>query len=82
MIQILKYCIEICVEEDAVHIKDGAINAGMNPEQIYFFAKREDFIANIPELFLSGDAVLFKASRKYQFEELFEQVKQHLQTKE
>jgi len=72
----------ICVEEDAVHIKDGAINAGMNPEQIYFFAKREDFITNIPELFLSGDAVLFKASRKYQFEELFEQVKQHLQTKE
>lgn len=72
----------ICVEEDAVHIRNGAINAGMAPEQIRFFAKREDFIASIPELFLSGDTVLFKASRKYQFEELFEHVKQHLQSKE
>ena len=72
----------ICVEEDAKHIKDGAKKAGMNPEAILFFADREHFIKKIPELFQPGDAVLFKASRKYQFEELFEQVKQYLQTKE
>lgn len=72
----------ICVEEDSVYMKDGAIKAGMTPESIFFFPKREDFIKNIPVLFHPGDAILFKASRKYQFEELFEQVKQYLQTKE
>ena len=72
----------ICVEEDSAYIKNGAITAGMNPENIMFFPQREDFTQHIPHLFHPGDAVLFKASRKYQFEELFEHVKQHLQTKE
>ena len=72
----------ICVEEESEFIKNGAIRAGMNPDCIRFFPNREEFIQQIPNLFHSGDAVLFKASRKYQFEELFEQVKQYLQTKE
>ncbi len=72
----------LCVEEDSEYIKIGAIQAGMNPDCIRFFKNREEFIQQIPNLFQNGDAVLFKASRKYQFEELFEQVKQHLQTKE
>ena len=72
----------ICVEEDSRFIKEGAVQAGMSPENICYFPQREDFIAEIPNLFRTGDAILFKASRKYQFEELFEQVKQHLQTKE
>ncbi|MBR5240150.1 MAG: UDP-N-acetylmuramoyl-tripeptide--D-alanyl-D-alanine ligase [Clostridia bacterium] len=72
----------ICVEEDSKYIRNGASAAGMNSENIIYFQKREDFIKQIPNLFHPGDAVLFKASRKYQFEELFEHVKQHLQTKE
>ncbi len=72
----------ICVEEDAKHIKEGAIRAGMNPDCVCFFPSRQEFIAKIPELFCAKDAILFKASRKYQFEELFEAVKQFLNTKE
>ncbi len=72
----------ICVEEDSKYIKDGALKAGMSPESICFFSQKEDFISKIPVLFQPGDVILFKASRKYQFEELFEHVKQHLQTKE
>ncbi len=72
----------ICVEEDAKYMKEGAIRAGMNPDCICFFPNRQDFIDHIPELFRPNDAVLFKASRKYQFEELFEATKQYLNAKE
>ncbi len=66
----------ICVEEDSRWIQTGAEEAGMNPEKILFFPTKEAFIKEIPHLFSPGDTVLFKASRKYRFEELVEQVKQ------
>jgi len=36
-------------EEDAKHIKEGAIRAGMNPDCVCFFPNRQEFIAKIPE---------------------------------
>lgn len=68
----------ICVEEDSRWIKEGATLAGMNPECIAFYATQEEFLQALPLLFLPGDAVLFKASRKYRFENLCEALKQQL----
>ncbi len=68
----------VCVEEASQWIQEGAIKAGMNPKQIIFCPDREDFIAATHTLWTSGDVVLFKASRAYRFEELYEQLKQFL----
>ncbi|MBQ7792818.1 MAG: UDP-N-acetylmuramoyl-tripeptide--D-alanyl-D-alanine ligase [Clostridia bacterium] len=67
----------ICVEEDSRWIQEGALDAGMNPDHITFYATQKEFIQNIPLLFRPGDTVLFKASRKYQFEHLYEALKQY-----
>lgn len=67
----------ICVEEDSRLIQEGACNAGMPPEFVTFYAAQEEFIRDIPRLFQPGDTVLFKASRKYQFEHLYEALKQY-----
>lgn len=73
----------ICIEEESHWIKSGALTAGMNPECVSFYATQEEFLRDLPELFHSGDTVLFKASRKYRFEQLYEALKQfQLQNKE
>lgn len=68
----------ICVEEDACFIAKGAKEAGMDESAISCYSSKEKFISNIPALFHPDDVVLFKASRKYRFEELCEKLKQHL----
>lgn len=67
----------ICVEKDSHWIKKGAMEAGMAENAITHYDSKDEFIRNIPNLFCPGDAVLFKASRMYRFEELYEQVKQY-----
>ncbi len=68
----------ICVEKDACFIADGAKKAGMSETAISYYPSKEEFISDIPALFQPDDVVLFKASRKYRFEELCEKLKQHL----
>lgn len=68
----------VLVEEDSKWIKSGAINGGMNPQDILFCPIRSEFITKTEALWDAGDVVLFKASRAYRLEELYEELKQHL----
>ncbi|MBO5408619.1 MAG: UDP-N-acetylmuramoyl-tripeptide--D-alanyl-D-alanine ligase [Clostridia bacterium] len=68
----------VCVEEASHWIQIGAMDAGMNPEDIVFCPNREEFIQKTYNLWAAGDVVLFKASRAYRLEELYENLKQFL----
>ncbi|HDD43758.1 MAG TPA: UDP-N-acetylmuramoyl-tripeptide--D-alanyl-D-alanine ligase [Candidatus Desulfofervidus auxilii] len=61
--------------EYAPLIKEGAIEAGMNEKKIYLTTKKEDIIEIIHNIAAKYDVVLFKASRKIQFEKLIETLK-------
>ena len=69
----------ICVEKESHWICEGAKEAGMAPDAVYFFPQREEFLSRMNKLLHPGDTVLFKASRKYRFEELYEAFRQTLQ---
>jgi UDP-N-acetylmuramoyl-tripeptide--D-alanyl-D-alanine ligase len=64
----------ICIDENSNFIRDGAINLGMNEKNIYYFSTRQEFYEKMNEIFKKDDVVLIKASRKYKFEEIYNEI--------
>lgn len=65
----------ILCDEYSEYIRDGAVNAGMSEERILYYPTKEALTSDINGLLREGDCVLIKASRKYEFEEIFEKIK-------
>lgn len=62
----------ITVGERARLIADGAIEAGMNRENIYSFDNNEQLTESLYDILKKGDLILFKASRSMKLEEITE----------
>lgn len=65
----------ICVDENSHFIRDGAINAGMDSEKIYYFDTKQAFYEKEKDIINKDDVILIKASRKYKFEEIYKYIK-------
>ncbi len=65
----------IAVGKDAVHIAEGARNAGMAPENIRCFENNPSVIAALDSLLEDGDIVMLKGSRGMKLEEVAEQIR-------
>ena len=55
---------------DAAYLHDGAIAAGMDAKYAMHFANNKEINAALGEILMEGDAVLVKASRGMQFEQI------------
>lgn len=60
----------VCVGSHAKEIAKGALQAGMNANDVYSFDNNDNCKKELAGIVKSGDAVLFKASRAMRFEEL------------
>lgn len=67
----------IFVGDAAAYMRDGARAAIVcEGQDIRYYSKKEELIANIDSLLRDGDTVLVKASRGMHFEEIVEKIKQ------
>ena len=55
-------------------IGKGALSKGFNPDRVYSFSKKDDLTRKLKNVIKKGDAILFKASRGMQLEEIAEQI--------
>lgn len=65
----------IAIGDNAKFLCRGAIEGGMQPEQVLLFKTKEEAIAALPAHIRPGDAVLVKASRAMQLEVVTEALK-------
>ncbi|WP_245574289.1 UDP-N-acetylmuramoyl-tripeptide--D-alanyl-D-alanine ligase [Desulfovirgula thermocuniculi] len=69
----------VAVGDLAVHYVRGALEAGMPAGRAAHFASRGEAAAFLKEVIRPGDVVLVKGSRGMRMEEIYEEVRRHLQ---
>lgn len=77
-----KIDILICIGERAKSISKGALDKGMNEEQIYHFGDNKAAIPILSSILLPMDTVLIKGSRMMKLEELAEFLRERSFTKD